>query len=143
MPKPENKPRIIRKVALANFKNKKLLLVRDSKNVTVFIMPGGKVEKGETDIECLNREVNEELQVGLNQASIKFLQEFNGPAHGYADNVVLNIRIYEAEMTGEPVPDMDEIVEMRYFDTMDDPKHFSEIGKTQIMPWLKHHGYIR
>jgi len=134
--------RLIRKVALAHFKDKKMLLVRDSKNDTVFIMPGGKVEEGETDIECLNREVKEELGIKLEPSSIKFLQEFNGPAHGHGDDVLLNIKIYQAEMIGKPVPDMDEIVEIRYFDTHDDHKHFSEIGETQIMPWLKRHGYI-
>src|SRR5579862_472336 len=90
--------RLIRKVALAHFKDKKMLLVRDSKNDTVFIMPGGKVEEGETDIECLNREVKEELGIKLEPSSIKFLQEFNGPAHGHGDDVLLNIKIYQAEM---------------------------------------------
>jgi 8-oxo-dGTP diphosphatase len=142
MPKSENKPRIIRKIGLAEFKDKKVLLGRDNKNNEVFIMIGGKVEEGESDIECLNREVREELEVGLDQSSIKFLHEFNGPAHGHDKKmVVLNIRVYEANFVGEPQT-TEEIVEINYFDSTVDPKHLSEIGRTQIFPWLKSNGYI-
>ena len=54
--------RIIKKVALAVFKDKKMLQVRSKKHPEVFFTLGGKIEEGETDIECLKREINEEIK---------------------------------------------------------------------------------
>ena len=141
MPKPaNNKPKIVRKVALAIFKDKKILVVREDKNDEIFYSVGGRVKEGETDTECLRREVKEELNVDLNLNSISFLYEFNGPAHG-EDDAMLNMRFYEAQIIGEPKPS-GEIVEIRYFDSFVDQKHLSEIARTQIFPWLKEHRYI-
>lgn len=143
MPKPANSSqyRVIRKVALAYFKDKKLLMGRDNKNEEVFIMIGGKVEEGESDEQCLIREVKEELGVKVDKNSISFIKEFNGPAHGKDKSVTLNIRLYEADIIGEPHLTQ-EIVEIQYFDSKTDKKHLSEIGRTQIFPWLKENGYI-
>jgi len=66
--------RIIKKIALAVFKDRKMLQVRTSKQPEVFYTLGGKIEKGETDLECLRREVKEEI--GCEVTSIKFLHEF-------------------------------------------------------------------
>jgi 8-oxo-dGTP diphosphatase len=144
MPRPELKPgqRLIRKSGLAYFKDKKILMGRDNKNDTVFIMIGGKVEEGETYEQCLIRETQEELEVEIEPSSIKLLKEFYGPAHGQdKDKVLLNINLYQADIIGEPKT-TEEIVEIDYFDSGTDPKHISEIGQTQIFPWLKEHGYI-
>ncbi|MBI4033539.1 NUDIX domain-containing protein [Candidatus Saccharibacteria bacterium] len=127
-------------MALAVFKDGKIMVVRDNKNDEVFYAVGGKVEEGETDVECLKREVKEELDVDLDPQSIKFLHEFNGPPHGKPD-AILNMRFYEAKIMGEPHP-TEEIVEIQYFDSAVDQKHLSEIARTQIFPWLKAHGYI-
>ncbi len=142
MPKTANnpEPRVIKKVALALFKDKKIMVVRDNKNDEVFIAPGGKVEEGESDTECLQREIKEELDTNVVAGSISFLHEFLGPAHG-KENTLLNIRFYEARLVGEPKPTQ-EIVEIEYFDSSTDPKRISEIGREQILPWLKQHGYI-
>jgi 8-oxo-dGTP diphosphatase len=137
----DSQPRVIRKVALASFKDGKIMQVRDNKNTEVFIAPGGKVEQGESDAECLERELKEELKVALDPKSLSFLCEFNGPAHGHPANVSLNIRFYQAKLIGKPSPN-EEIVEISYFDSSSDPKHLSEIARTQIFPWLKEHGYI-
>ncbi len=45
----------INKIALAVFKDKKMLMVRSQKNNKVFYSLDGKVDKGESDLECIER----------------------------------------------------------------------------------------
>lgn len=139
----------IRKVALAVFKNeinsrgertKKLLQVRTNKQANVFYTLGGKLEEGEADMDCLKREVMEEVGCKVDETSIKFLAEFEDVAHGKGGDLV-NIRMYEGKLIGDPKPGS-EIVEIGYFDTNSDKKHLSIIAQRTIFPWLKEHGYI-
>lgn len=131
---------MIQKVALAVFKNKKMLQVRTNKQKEVFYTLGGKIEKGEDDIECLIREVKEEVGCDIDSSSIKFLTTFEDIAHGKEGDLV-NIRVYEGKLIGEPKP-QSEVVEIGYFDTLSDKKHLSVIAQRTIFPWLKEHGYI-
>lgn len=56
-----NKPHIIYKTALAVFKDKRMMMVREAENEVVYFTPGGTIEEGETGVECLHRELKEEL----------------------------------------------------------------------------------
>lgn len=129
----------IKKIALAVFKEKKILLVRSSRKDEVFYMLGGTVKEGESDIACLKREVFEEVGCLVDETSLKFLSEFEGPAHGH--EAILQMKLYEGKLNGEPKPGS-EVFEIGYFDSNSPEKHLSEIGRTQIMPWLKEKGYI-
>lgn len=131
--------RIIKKIALAVFKDKKILMVRDNENDEVFYSLGGTLEEGESDEECLIREVMEEISCEIEPASLQFLEEFEGPAHG-KENTLLNIRLYKGDLIGDPKPSQ-EIVEYQYFDTSTDPKHLSEMA-IKFFSWLKAHGLI-
>ena len=130
----------IQKIALAVFKDKKMLLVRSAKQKEVFYTLGGKLEEGETEIECLKREVKEEIGCEVDKKSFKFLKEFEDVAHGKGGALV-HIKMYEGKLIGSPKPSS-EIVEIGYFDTNSDKKHLSEIAQRTIFPWLKKHGYI-
>lgn len=140
MPEAESKPRVIRKAALAYFKDKKMLLARSYNNQEAFYNPGGKIEEGETDLECLKREVKEELDADLDMSTVKFLGEFEAPAHG-KDDTLVNIRLFTGQLKDEPKPH-DEIVELRYFDSKIEAKHTTPILETKIFPWLIEHCYI-
>lgn len=131
--------KIINKVALAVFKDKKMLQVRTKKQPEVFYTLGGKYEEGEDDIACLKREVKEELGCGIDEDSLKFLKEFKDVAHGGQD--MLNVRMYKGKLIGEPKPSS-EIVETGWFDSNSDPKKLSIIAQRTIFPWLKMHGFI-
>lgn len=115
-----------------------MLQVRDNKQSSVFYTLGGKIETGESDWECLKREVKEEIGCEIEEKSIKFLKEFEDEAHGGG---ILNVRLYEGIIIGEPKPSS-EIVEIGYFDSNSDPKNLSAIAQKVIFPWLKKQGYI-
>lgn len=132
--------RVIRKVALGVFKDKKMLQVRSRKQESVFFTLGGKIEAGETEIEALKREVKEEIDCDLEESSIKFLHEFEDVAHG-KDEALVNIRMYKGKLIGTPKP-TSEIAEIGYFDTNSDKRRLSTIAQRTIFPYLKEHGYI-
>ena len=93
----------IDKLALITLKDDKVALVR-SHNKTLFYMPGGKREAGETDEQALCREIDEELTVALLPNSIAFYGEFTGPADGKQDGTraysLLSGRLYRAAAAG-------------------------------------------
>lgn len=131
--------KLIKKVALAVFKDKKILQVRTKQQEEVFYTLGGKYQEGESDIDCIKREVTEEIGCEIEEESLKFLKEFEDMAHG--DQAMLNLRLYTGKLIGEP-KSSSEIVEIGYFDTQSDPKNLSVIAKRTIFPWLREHGLI-
>ena len=130
---------VIRKVALAIFKDKKMLLARSAKHETAFFAPGGKIEAGETEQEALIREIQEELSSRIDMATLEFLVEVEGPAHVKTDSVV-NIRLYSGNLLDKPRPS-GEVAELEYFNTTIDEKHHTASGKL-IFTALKKKGLI-
>jgi 8-oxo-dGTP diphosphatase len=98
-----SEPTVIYKTALAVFKDKKMIMVRNDQNDEVFYTLGGKIEPGETGIECLEREIKEEAGTTILPGSLTFLQEFQAPAHG-RENTFVNIQLYEGQLVDEPKP---------------------------------------
>jgi 8-oxo-dGTP pyrophosphatase MutT (NUDIX family) len=130
---------VIKKVALAVFKDRKVMFVRSHKNENTFYNVGGKFEEGETDVDCLVREVKEEVNSELDRNTIKFLHEFETEAHG-KENTMLNIRLYSGELLHEPKPSS-EIAEIKYFDSSASEDKVTIMGKA-ILDWLQEHNYI-
>jgi 8-oxo-dGTP diphosphatase len=134
-----SEPTVIYKTALAVFKDKKMIMVRNDRNDEVFYTLGGKIEPGETGIECLEREIKEEVGTTVRPGSLKFLQEFQAPAHG-RENTFVNIQLYEGQLVDDPKPSS-EIVEIDYFDSTVDKKYLTAIT-LDMFAWLKSNGYI-
>lgn len=132
-------PKIIHKTSLAVIKNKKMLMTREKKNPEVFYTLGGKIKDGENEEESLHREVWEEVACRIKEGTLRFFQEFQAPAHG-RENTFVNIKLYGAELLGEPAP-ASEIDEIRYFDSTIDEKHLTPIS-ADIFSWLKENGHI-
>jgi 8-oxo-dGTP diphosphatase len=88
---------IIRIVAIA-VKDNRLLLVKGSEKYKEYWTPGGKLEEGESELECLKRELKEELNVKLTSA--KFFKEYIGK-RPYEEDALSTSRVYIAEISGE------------------------------------------
>ncbi len=92
-----------------------LVRVRDN---DLWYLPGGTIEDGETSIDALIREIAEELNVKIDQASVKADRVVVGPALGRAGDVELSC--FRARWDGE-VRATAEVSEVAYleFDQME------------------------
>jgi 8-oxo-dGTP diphosphatase len=103
--------RWITKVGLAVLNGERLLVVR-KRGDSLFILPGGKPEGTEGDLEALSREVKEEL--GCAVGSPSFAGVFSNRAAGVKDAAVV-VRLYCGELHGIPTPQA-EIEELAWVD---------------------------
>ncbi len=126
--------RLVRKCALILIKNKKLLLSREFGDKR-FLTIGGKIEYGENDLQCLQRELAEETGTTAKDETLKFLDEFVYKS----DEMELYIRAYTGELKDEPHTTKD-IEELRWFNRKeleDAPVEIvTPITKFRILPFL-------
>jgi 8-oxo-dGTP diphosphatase len=102
----------ILKVGLAVTDMDRLLVVR-KKGGSSYILPGGKPEAGEDDLQALTREIEEELGCQLNRATIVFLGSFSDSAADMV-NATVTVRLYAAQLVGDPAPQA-EIENLKWF----------------------------
>ena len=90
---------LIDKLAFISVKDQKVLCAR-SEGKDKFYIPGGKREPGESDQEGLIREVDEELGVSLDPATIRFYGNFEAQAHDKPVGVKVKMQCYTADYNG-------------------------------------------
>jgi len=90
---------IIDKVALINISDKKVLVAL-SKLKSKLYLPGGKRESNESDLECLKREIKEELNVEIKEDSVRYFGTFEAPADGKDEGVLVRMKCYFADYLG-------------------------------------------
>ena len=93
----------IDKLAYIEIKDRKVLVTLSQGNDTWYI-PGGKREVGETDLQALTREVNEELSLEIIPDSVKIYGVFEARAHGKPEGVFVRMTCYTAKYTGSLKP---------------------------------------
>ena len=113
-------------------------MVRPKKNEQAFFFIGGKIEDGESPLDAVQRECQEEVGTRPNLDTLRLLGTFDAPAHGTEDTVTM--WLYTATLESEPEPSS-EIAELRYFDTSM-PSEFRNPLSQLILPWLKDKGYL-
>lgn len=64
--------------------NDRLLLVR-KRNTVKFMLPGGKIDQGESAIEALIRELQEEIDLTIQESDATFIQEYEAAAANEPD----------------------------------------------------------
>lgn len=107
----------IDKIAWIHLDNGKILSTR-SHGKDVYYIPGGKREEGETDLDTLIREIDEELAIAIIPTTATRVGTFRAQAHGHADGVTVQMTCYTADHHGRPTPSSEiaELVWLTYAD---------------------------
>ena len=133
--------REILKVGLAVTDTDRLLVVR-KKGTSSYILPGGKPENGEDDLQALAREIEEELGCQLNPATIVFLGCFSDAAADMV-NTTVTVRLYTAQLVGDPSP-QSEIENLKWFcPNAESGSSLAPSLQNHIVPFLFSQGRLR
>jgi 8-oxo-dGTP diphosphatase len=107
----------IEKIAWLHIVDGRVLSAR-SKGKDVYYLPGGKRDPGETDIDTLSREVQEELSVRIKPETASHFGTFEAQAHDKPEGVRVKMTCYLADFEGElrPASEIAELVWLTYAD---------------------------
>lgn len=125
----------VHKAGAVILRNDTILLCKRKRVERPLILPGGKIERGETEVDCLVREVREEL----NDARISFLRKLGtfvdrtSPREGVSRKI--RIELFLVELAGPPSPSA-EIAELIWFGRRHDPDLLSPSLRNQVIPYL-------
>ncbi|HTB11997.1 MAG TPA: NUDIX domain-containing protein [Bryobacteraceae bacterium] len=108
---------MIDKVGLLTIRDGRVLLCRKKRGTSLLILPGGKRELGESSLECLARELREELGE-VTAVSPELVGVYESAAAGDPGKIV-RIELYRAELTGQARA-QSEIGELVWFGVGDD-----------------------
>jgi 8-oxo-dGTP diphosphatase len=125
----------ILKIGLAVTAMGRLLVVR-KKGTKSYILPGGKPEKGEDDVQALSREIEEELGCTLNPQTISYLGSFSDAAADMKGTRV-TVRLYAAELIGEPSPRAEIETVKWYSPSIDSGDILAPSIQNKILPYLR------
>jgi 8-oxo-dGTP pyrophosphatase MutT (NUDIX family) len=90
---------LIDKIAWIRLADGRILSTR-SRGKDVYYLPGGKRERGETDVQTLVREIREELDVAIAPGSASHVGTFEAQAHGHAAGITVRMTCYAADYSG-------------------------------------------
>ena len=131
-------PDPIDKIAWLHLRDGHILSTR-SHGKDRYYFPGGKREAGETDQQTLLREIEEELTVALDPASLRYAGTFEAPAHGHAAGVLVRMTCYYAHYTGtlQAAAEIAEVVWLTY-------RHREQVSAVDqlIFDWLREQGLL-
>ena len=126
----------LEKAGLLTMDGDRILLCRKDHATSKLILPGGRIEPGETPVECLTREIAEELS-GVGVKDLVRIGEYEDRAH-FDDPTIekrLRIQLYQGKLVGEPAPS-NEIVELVWFGPASKRSELTPIFTNRILPDL-------
>ncbi len=130
---------IIEVVCWVHLREGRILCSR-SQGKTLYYIPGGKREAGESEHQALVREIREELGVDLQEASIESLGIFEAQADGYPQGVKVRLSCFTAQHSGslKPLAEVLELVWLKYAD-----RHLIAPADRRIFDFLHDRGELR
>ena len=130
----------IQKAGAVVIRDRRLLVTR-SAGKDFFIAPGGKLEAGETPHQALKRELQEEIQIDVDLATLEALGTFYAEAAGSSGRMLKMHVFIVHDYTGEPAPSS-EIEEIRWISSQDGNIKIGSIFEHDVMPLLMARGLI-
>jgi len=130
---------VIHKAALFVSRDGRILLCRRRKGSPLLILPGGKLELGETPEQALAREVEEELG-DVRIRWMKPLGVYQGPAANDPGKLVV-IHLFQGPLKGRPRP-CAEIGELVWFGPGGNPDELAPSLRDSILPDLRARGLL-
>ncbi|HOF87532.1 MAG TPA: NUDIX domain-containing protein [Armatimonadota bacterium] len=131
----------IHKIGLFTRRGARVLLCR-KRTLAALILPGGRLEAGESAMACLGRELREELG-DVTLANARYLGTYEDRAASADPAIVqtVEIQLYGGELRGDPVAAA-EIAELVWFGPDDDGSRLSPILVNHIFPDLIQRGLL-
>ena len=111
-----------------------ILLVR-KRGTSRFMLPGGKIETGESPRECAIREAHEELGVALDRALLVPLGEWTAPAANEPEHTVHGHMFTHPWVPGIEV--RGEIDELLWFDPSTSRDDLAPLFEHRVLPALR------
>ena len=130
---------MIDKVGLLTIRDGRVLLCRKKRGTQLLILPGGKREAGESSLDCLARELREELG-DVQAVAPELVGVYTHKAAGEPDRQV-RIELYAAELAGDAQP-QSEIGELVWFGPGDHRSALAPSLSEAIFPDLIARGLI-
>ncbi len=126
----------ITKIGLLVLQGDQILFCRKDRDTSKLILPGGRIEPGESETACLERELREELG-DVTCADIERVGTYEDIAAHDDPNMVktLSLTLYTGRLIGNPRPSS-EITQLVWFGPASDRSQLSPIFVNQILPDL-------
>ena len=129
-------------VALLTIRDGKMLLCRKKHTTSLLIWPGGGREQGESSLDCLTRELREELgNVSISTPELVGVYTDRAAGPETSRPKIVRIELYRAELIGQPEARA-EIAELVWFGERDDRAQLAPSIVNQIVPDLLARGIL-